>query len=80
MTAQMNDRFSTSQTNTSGHANPVGYGNIIQLVKAEGGSTIRDVVQHVFVGDYERLRDAYIHPWPVFSSGCGWIASSGVSG
>lgn len=41
-------------------------GRIVQLVKAESGSTVQNVVQQVFVGDYERLRDAYIHPWPVF--------------
>lgn len=39
---------------------------INQLVSATGGSDVSNVVQQVFIGDYERLRDAYIHPWPVF--------------
>jgi hypothetical protein len=42
------------------------HGHIIQLVKAEGGSTVSNVVQQVFVGNYERLQDAYINPWEVF--------------
>lgn len=49
-----------------GDANIVGRDNIIALVKAEDHSTIQDVVIQIFGGSYERLRDAYIHPWPVF--------------
>lgn len=62
----MSDQKTTQSPKIVGDANVIGHGNIVPLVKAEGGSTIQDVIQQVFVGDYERLRDAYIHPWPVF--------------
>ena len=62
----MSDQHVAPQTHITGDANAVGHGKITLLIKAEGGSTIRGVVQQVFGGDYERLRDAYIHPWPVF--------------
>jgi tetratricopeptide (TPR) repeat protein len=39
---------------------------IRQLVQAKGEGSVRNVTQQVFVGGYERLRDVYIHPWPVF--------------
>jgi hypothetical protein len=54
------------QAQITGDTNVLGRGNIVQLVKAESGSTVQNVVQQVFVGDYERLRDAYIHPCSVF--------------
>jgi hypothetical protein len=55
-----------SRAQITGDANVLGRGNIVQSVKAESGSTIQDVVQQVFVGDYERLGNAYIPPPPLF--------------
>lgn len=39
---------------------------IYQLVQAEDNGTISNVIQQVFIGDYELLRDAYIRPGMVF--------------
>jgi hypothetical protein len=66
MMMQMSEERSASQTDITADDSVAGHSTITQLVKAESGSTIQDVVQQVFVGDYERLRDAYINPWPVF--------------
>jgi hypothetical protein len=63
---KMSDKSSSPHADFAAGGDVAEHGKIVQLVKAEGGSTIQNVVQQVFVGDYERLRDAYIHPWPVF--------------
>ncbi len=62
----MNEQDQPQKVEITSDANVVGHGNIVQLVKAEGDSTIQNIVQQVFIGDYERLRDAYMHPWPIF--------------
>jgi hypothetical protein len=41
-------------------------GKIYQIVQAKDGSSINNVTQQVFIGEYEDLREAYINPWPVF--------------
>lgn len=52
------------RSNTFEHST-LGNRRIVQLVSTESG-TISNVTQQVFVGDYELLKDAFIHPSSVF--------------
>lgn len=67
----MDEERSTRATNITGDGSSSGVS-----APADGSVVVgRDVINSIintgdhnqfFIGDYERLRDAYIEPWPVF--------------